>query len=247
MSLVRVFRYETSEDVATYAAQRLADSLVGLQTDGRIAQLCLTGGRIATRMYNRFAEFAPPAGVDPNQVELWWGDERFVATDDAERNAGPALAALARTLSVSRVRTHPMPSAGGHADIDASAAHYGNEVGDTVFDICLLGMGSDGHVASVFPDHPSFEAATAPGAPVAIGVTGAPKPPPERISLTLPTLSRSREVWFLVSGDDKAEVFRRVMEGDMTLPAAHVRAAERVLWFVDDAAAQHLPRHRCRL
>lgn len=244
MSAVRVYRYDDPATVARQAARRLSARLVELQRDGRVAQLCLTGGRIATAMYGQLGPVAVEDGVDSSRLELWWGDERFVPTGDPERNAGPALAALAGTMTVDAARTHPMPAAGGNADLDTSAATYAKELGDTVFDICLLGMGPDGHAASLFPDHPSFDPGTTLNV---VGVRNAPKPPPNRISLTLPTINRSREVWFLVTGEDKADAVRRVFEGDVTLPATGVKGADRLLWFVDEAAAQHLPRYQCTL
>ena len=107
----------------------------------------------------------------------------------------------------------------------------------------LLSVGEDGHVASIFPDHPSSEATQAS----VVGVTNAPKLPPDRISLSLATINRSREVWFLASGGEKANAVGRVFRGDPALPAAHVRGAERTVWFVDEAAAAHLPFHECGL
>jgi 6-phosphogluconolactonase len=134
-----------------------------------------------------------------------------------------------------------MSAADGVTDNEASALTYAKELGDTVFDICLLGMGEDGHVASIFPDHPSFEETTH----TVIGVSDSPKPPASRISMTVPTLSRSREVWFLVSGANKADAVARSWAGDPTLPAGVVRGRERTVWFVDRAAGSGIPYHEC--
>ena len=235
-------RWATGTDLTDGVAERLMARLVELQaTTDRSVHLCLTGGRIANRIYSAFADLVEGSGLDTSRIELWWGDERFVPTEDPDRNAGHTLAILARTLQVTPAHTHAMSAADGVTDNEASALTYAKELGDTVFDICLLGMGEDGHVASIFPNHPSFEETTH----TVIGVNDSPKPPSSRISLTVPTLSRSREVWFLVSGAEKADAVARAYAGDPTLPGGVVRGRERTLWIVDRAAGAGLPHHEC--
>lgn len=238
---IRVLRYLDDVDLARQAAARLLDVLLECQADGRVAQLCLTGGRIAAEVYQSLADFMSGSELDPGRLELWWGDERFVPTDDPLRNAGPTLAALAGRIALDPARTHPMPAADGVVDADASAATYAKELGDTHFDICLLGVGPDGHVASIFPGHPSADQVTGS----VIGVSESPKPPAERISLTLPRLSRSTRVWFLVSGADKAHAVAQSLAGDQSLPAARVHGEAETLWLVDRAAASLLPHFEC--
>lgn len=242
-SPAQVVRHLDSDELADLTARRLIATLTDLQADGRVAQICLTGGRIATAVYARLGELLGESEVDPSRMELWWGDERFLPTEDPQRNAGPTLALLARYFSLDPARTHPMPSADGVVDAAASAATYAKELGDTSFDLCLLGVGEDGHVASIFPGHPSDEAATA----AVIGVMDAPKAPAERISLTLPTLSASGEVWFLAAGAEKADSIARALAGDETIPAARVTGTQRTLWLVDQEAASKLPYYRCAL
>ncbi|HHU38441.1 MAG TPA: 6-phosphogluconolactonase [Propionibacterium sp.] len=238
-----VERWATGADLTDGVAHRLMARIVELQaaTDGAV-HLCLTGGRIANRIYDAFTDLVADSGLDPTRIELWWGDERFVPTEDPDRNAGHTLAILARSLPVTSARTHSMPAADGIADADASALTYAKELGDTVFDICLLGLGEDGHVASIFPHHPSFEEPTTHSV---IGVNDSPKPPSSRISLTVPTLSRSREVWFLVAGAEKADAVGRAYRGDPELPGGVVRGRERTLWLVDRAAGAGIPYHEC--
>lgn len=243
MSLPQVVRHLDADDLADRAAERLLATLIRLQQGGRIAQLCLTGGRIAHRMYARLGELVEGSALDPGRLELWWGDERFVPTDDPERNAGPTLALLAGHFPLDPARTHPMPAADGVVDAAASAATYAKELGETRFDVCLLGMGPDGHVASIFPGHPSSE----PTTQAVIGVSDAPKPPAERISLTLARLNESGEIWFLVAGADKADAVRRALAGDQALPAARVQGRTRTLWLVDQEAAEQLPYFECSL
>ncbi|MDO5534356.1 MAG: 6-phosphogluconolactonase [Propionibacteriaceae bacterium] len=235
-------RWATGSDLTEGVAELLMARLVELQagTDGAV-HLCLTGGRIANRIYASFADLVEESDLDPTRIELWWGNESFATTEDAERNAGHTLAILARTLPLTAARTHAMPAADGTSDNDASALTYAKELGDTVFDICLLGMGEDGHVAAIFPNHPSFEETTR----TVIGVNDSPKPPSSRISLTVPTLNRSREVWYLIAGADKAEAVARARAGDPSIPGGVVRGRERTVWLLDRAAAADLPYHEC--
>ncbi len=240
-SLVQVVRHADVTDLAGRSAQRLLDALIELQVDGHTPQLCLAGGRAAMAVYAEFARLIPDSDLDTTRLELWWSDERFLPTDDPERNAGPALALLASAFSIDPARTHPMPSADGTIDAGASAALYAKELGDTTFDICLLGMGPDGHVASIFPDHPSSE----PANQSVIGVSDAPKPPPERISLTIARINTSAQVWLLVNGADKASAVARALGEDPSLPAARVAGRDRTLWLLDEESAAELPYFVC--
>ncbi len=131
-----------------------------------------------------------------------------------------------------------MPASGDGLDLDAAADAYAGELGQTAFDICLLGMGPDGHVASLFPEHPSSYADGR-----VIPVRSSPKPPPERISLTLEVINQAAEVWFCVTGSDKAAAARLALSGagPLQIPAAGVRGRERTLWLLDREAAAELP------
>ncbi len=241
MTQPTVVRYRDAEDLANQAAARLLKALIAFQTEDRVAQLCLTGGRIAQRIYARLAELVVDSELDPGRLELWWGDERFLPTDDPDRNAGPTLASLAGRFPLAPSRTHPMPAADGLIDAGAGAATYAKELGETRFDLVLLGMGTDGHVASIFPGHPSGE----PTTQTVIGVSDSPTPPSERISLTVNALNRSGQVWFLVSGAEKAASLRGALAGDQRLPAARVHGEEATVWLIDQAAAKELPYFEC--
>ena len=241
VSTGQVVRHRDPAELATQTARRLLGTLIELQSDGGIPQLCLAGGRSAMAVYAEFAGLVPGSALDASRLELWWSDERFLPADDPQRNAGPVLALLARSFSVDPARTHSMPGADGTVDADASAATYAKELGDTVFDLCLLGMGPDGHVASIFPRHPSSEPTSQP----VIGVSEAPKPPPERISLTIERMNTSAQLWLLVSGADKADAVARALDGDPDLPAAQVAGRERTIWFLDETAAARLPYFEC--
>ncbi|GAA3627183.1 6-phosphogluconolactonase [Microlunatus ginsengisoli] len=237
MSGYEVVVHNSADEVAEALAHRLIARLAELQRDFRVPQLCLTGGRIATRAYGHLAEEGAHAAVDWSRVELWWGDERFVPAGDADRNADSTLDLL-RPLGFDPARVHVMPSSDAGMELDNAADAYARELGDTVFDICLLGMGPDGHVASIFPEHPSSYAEGE-----VIGVRSSPKPPPERISLTLPVIDRSHEVWFIVSGADKAAAAKMALlgAGPVQVPAGGVSGVDRTLWLLDREAAAQLP------
>lgn len=229
--------HANADEVVAALTARLLARLTERQRDFRVPQLALTGGRIATRAYQQLAAEGSSSAVDWSRVELWWGDERFVPADDGDRNAEPVLNLLA-PLRLNPDRIHPMPARGAGADLDAAAEAYAAELGNTVFDICLLGLGPDGHVASLFPEHPSSYAEGD-----VIAVRSSPKPPPERISLTLPVINRSREVWFLVSGADKAAAAKMALlgAGPVQIPGAGVSGVDRTLWLMDTDAASQLP------
>lgn len=231
---------ETSDEAAAAIARRLIKSIADLQGSAadRIVSVALTGGRIATTAYQRLAAEGTGSAVDWSRVELWWGDERFVAPDSPDRNDRGALGALRAALPLLDHRIHPMPADDGSHGLDKAAADYATELADTRFDICLLGVGPDGHIASIFPDHPSSRADGD-----VIAVRDAPKPPPERISLTHQVINRSAEVWFTVAGPDKAEAVAQAVQGaeQSLLPAAGARGRDRTLWLLDRDAASELP------
>ncbi len=228
-----------ADDVAEALAARLMARLVEIQRDFRAPQIALTGGRIATKAYRRLAEEGPHSAVDWSRVDFWWGDERFVGADDDDRNAKQALDLLTEPLHLLAERIHEMPATDRGIGLDQAAENYALELGDTVFDICLLGMGPDGHVASIFPEHPSSYASGN-----VIAVRSSPKPPPERISLTLEVINRSHEVWFVVSGSDKAAAAKMALlgAGPVQVPAGGVAGIDRTLWLLDRDAAAELPR-----
>jgi 6-phosphogluconolactonase len=236
-----------ADALATEVAQRLVGRLAEVQAQGRVPALGLTGGTIAERLYAEMARLhqdGEDASLDWARVDFWWGDERYVPAGDEQRNAGQARAALLDLVPVDPARVHEMPASDGpYDDVEAAAAAYSEEVrsqGSGAFDVLLLGLGENGHVASLMPGHPQLDVHDR----VAVAVTDSPKPPPVRISLTFDALNRSREVWFIVSGEGKAEATARALGGaDLhDIPATGVKAQQGVTWFVDEAAASRLPR-----
>jgi 6-phosphogluconolactonase len=230
------------DTVVEAIAVRLVDRLAELQQrhPDRMPQVGLTGGGIATKTYQRLAADGPKSSVDWSRVALWWGDERYVAADSEDRNDRAALEVLVPALPLVESNIHRMPADDGHLGLDDAAAGYATEFGDARLDICLLGVGPDGHIASVFPDHPSFDASLNSNKTV-IGVRDSPKPPPLRISLTHPVINNSAEVWFLVSGGEKSDAVGWAVTGSKTVPAGRAQGTERTLWLLDEDAASQIP------
>jgi 6-phosphogluconolactonase len=237
----RIEVHPDSATLATAIAGELLTRLADAQAAGGIPQIALTGGTIADQMHREIARLSPASEVDWSQVVVWWGDERFVAPDSPDRNAGQARAAFLDAVGVDPGRVHEMPSTADASDVEAGAAAYSDalrEHGSGEFDVVMLGIGPDGHVASLFPGFPQLAVTDR----IAVGVTGSPKPPPERISLTFPALNRARSVWFLASGDGKASAVAQALGGAdrHDIPAAGVNGHEETIWFLDRAAASAL-------
>jgi 6-phosphogluconolactonase len=235
--------------LAETAAARLIVRLLDAQAVRGEAAVVLTGGRIAAQVYAAVRASPAQAAVDWSHVDVWWGDERFLPSGHPERNETQARKALLDALPLDPSRVHPMPASDGPDgdDPEAAAAAYAEELAKSArpgtaslphFDVLLLGVGEDGHVASVFPEHP----AAYESRPVA-AVRGAPKPPPVRLTLTLPAVNTAEEVWLVASGTGKSSAVRMALSGGgpVQVPAAGVHGVERTLWLLDRAAAAELP------
>lgn len=236
---------DDADGLATAVARALRERLAAAQARGEVPHVVLTGGTIADLLHREVArqEAAGEAPeVDWSRVEVWWGDERFVPGDDADRNAGQAAAALLEHVDVDPARVHVPPASDGDLDLDAAAAAYDEELaaaGPPTFELVMLGLGPDGHVASLFPGH----AQRGTDDRDVVAVRDSPKPPPERLSLTYRALARTREVWFLVSGDGKADAVAAALEGadPAQIPAAGLDdLVARRRWWLDRAAASRL-------
>jgi 6-phosphogluconolactonase len=240
MSEPRVEVQPDSAALATAVAGELLSRLGDAQAAGHVPQIALTGGGIAEAVHRELARLAPGSGVDWSQVVVWWGDERFVARDSEDRNARDARAAFLDLVGATQV--HEVPSTDEAADVDAAAAAYSEtlrEHGAGEFDVLMLGMGPDGHVASLFPGHQALDVHDR----VAVAVRDSPKPPPERVSLSFAALNRARSVWFLVTGETKARAVAAALAPDGDLhdtPARGVTGRQETTWFVDQDAASQL-------
>lgn len=240
-------------DAATLAATtaaRLLVRLVDLQSTRPVSHVVLTGGTVGIRTLAEVAASPLRDAVDWTGVHLWWGDERFLPSGHADRNETQAREALLDHLPVPPENVHPVPAADapGIDSPEAAAAAYAEELarfaGDTSddagpavppFDVLMLGMGPDAHVASLFPGHEALDVTDR----TVVGVHASPKPPPERVSLTFPAIESAAEVWLVVAGEDKAPAVAQALGGaDVhAAPAAGALGRRGTLWLLDVAAA----------
>jgi 6-phosphogluconolactonase len=202
----------------------------------------LSGGKTPLSSYRILAAPMISSKVDWPRVHVFWGDERCVPEGHPDRNDEAALDALLSKVPIPSKNIHRVPAtepdAAERYESDLRAAFSSlplKEPSSEVprFDLILLGLGPDGHTASLFPGFPAVEEKTR----LVVRVDGAPKPPPARITFTLPLLDAARHVAFLVTGKDKNTALRRVLNGDRTLPAARVAPRDGTLVFLSDAAA----------
>jgi 6-phosphogluconolactonase len=236
--------------LAKAVAARLVTKLVDVQAPAGSASLVLTGGGIGTAVLAELAAAPARDAVDWHRLDIWWGDERFLPAGDPDRNDTGAEQALLRHLDMDPARVHRMPSSDGPdgPDPEAAAARYAAELGAAArpedhgpvpgFDVLLLGIGPEGHVASLFPGMPALYDDRS-----VVAVRGAPKPPPTRLTLTLPAICSAREVWVLAAGQEKAGAVRLALSdvGAVQVPAAGARGRQRTLFLLDRAAAGRLP------
>ncbi len=245
MTEPRVEVQPDADTLATAVAGELLSRLADLQAAGAVPQIGLTGGTIAEAVHRELARLSPDTEVDWTRVVVWFGDERFVPADSTP-TATPARPGPRSSTPSVPPRCTRCRSSDEVPDAEAAASAYGDsmrEHGAGSFDVLMLGIGPDGHIASLFPGHPAL----AVDDRIAVAVHDSPKPPPDRVSLTVPALRRAEQVWFLASGDGKAEaVAAALADGPVDeIPARAVRGVTETTWFLDrEAASQALTRRR---
>jgi 6-phosphogluconolactonase len=248
MSAPEVIVYRDGTLLAQAVAARLVTGLTDAAAARGSASVVLTGGGIGTKVLDELAAAPARDAIDWRHLDIWWGDERFVPAGDPDRNETGARAALLDHVDADPARVHPMPGPDGPDgdDPDAAAARYASWLADAAgpegpvpaFDVLMLGIGPEGHVASLFPGLPAL----GDDRPV-VAVRNSPKPPPTRLSLTFPSIQAAREIWILASGEEKAGAVAQVLSGadPAQVPAAGARGRQRTLFLLDGAAAAKAP------
>jgi 6-phosphogluconolactonase len=236
--------------LAQAVAARLVTRLVDAVAARGTASLVLTGGGIGTAVLAELAAAPARDAVDWRHIDIWWGDERFAPTGHPDRNETGARAALLDHIDTDPARVYPMPGPDGPDgdDPEAAAARYASWLRAATrpedhgpvpsFDVLLLGIGPEGHVASLFPGMPALYDER----PV-VAVRGAPKPPPTRLTLTMPSLKAAKETWILAAGTEKAGAVALALSdaGPVQVPAAGARGRQRTLFLLDRDAAAKVP------
>src|SRR4051812_21706208 len=241
-----VEKYSDTTGLVAAAGDRLVEAITEAVDERGAAHIVLTGGGTGIGLLKRVGERGEK--IDWSKVHLYWGDDRFVPEDDDERNYKQAREALLDHIDIPEANIHPMSASGAEFgdDLDAAAQDYAQvlaaNAGDGQpapdFDVHLLGMGPEGHINSLFPDTPAVRETER----LVLGVPDSPKPPPQRITLTLPAVQLSREVWLVVSGAGKAEAVAAAIGGakSVDVPAAGAVGREATVWLLDEDAASKL-------
>lgn len=246
------------EELARAVARRLLEVLRETAEQDGVAHVALTGGGAGIAVLESAAELLrsdETQAPDWMRVHLWWGDERLLPVDDADRNAMQAAEALVDWLiaeqGLPEDHVHPMPTSEDAADPYAGAEMYAEELhlcaegeernGLAVpkFAVILLGVGPDGHVASLFPGKDSLHVT----GQATVGEENSPKPPPPRVSLTFEAIHTAERVWTVVAGEDKADAAAKALDPATPverIPARNARGTSETLWHLDQAAASQL-------
>ncbi len=261
----RVSIHPDSTVLMAAIAARLITKLVDIQDRHGEATVVLTGGTMGIGSLKAVAESPAAPAVDWSKVNFWWGDERFLHADDAERNARQAHEALLSRIAVDPARVHIPGSADDFESPEEAAADYARRLAVAAaaehaadmsddrpelpgrlprLDIVLLGVGPDAHVASLFPEQAGIREKEL----TVVGVRNSPKPPPGRVSLTLPAINTASEVWMVVAGEDKAGAVGLALAGanPVQVPAAGPRGRHETLWLIDENAASRVPEQLIR-
>ncbi len=253
ISVPEIVVYRDPSALAQAVAARFITKIVDAQATRGFAHAVLTGGGMGTSALAAIRDSPARDTIDWRRLHLWWGDERFVPAASPDRNDTAAMAALLDAVPLDPAQVHAMPASDDQqvSDVDDAAAQYAAELARSTapedpgvvpsFDVCMLGVGEDGHVASLFPGL----AGISDQRPV-IGVLGSPKPPPTRISLSLTSIRSADEVWLITAGAGKAGAISQALSGagEAEIPAAGARGRGRTLWLLDEAAASQLPHVR---
>jgi 6-phosphogluconolactonase len=246
-------------------AARLITKLVDVQDKFGEATVVLTGGTVGIGTLKAVADSPAAPAVDWSKVNFWWGDERFLPAGDPDRNTKQAFEALLSHIPVDPERINEPGSSDDFGSPEEAADDYARRLRDAAtaehaadmsddrpegpaplprLDVVLLGVGPDAHIASLFPEQAGIREKEL----TVVGVRNSPKPPPLRISLTLPAINTASEVWMVVAGEDKAGAVGLALAGanPVQVPAAGPRGRSRTLWLIDENAASRVPQQLVR-
>jgi 6-phosphogluconolactonase len=219
--------YADSEELVEEVISQILNSIEnGLLARGEF-HLVLTGGTLGLQISQGLRSAWNAAPEMYTGLHIWWSDERFVESGSPDRNAHPLHTGLTNT----NVIIHEALAPDSAATITDAVSHYADALKGVMVDLNILGVGPDGHVASLFPGVADLDDQCD-----IFAITDSPKPPSVRISFTMKLINEAREVWIVASGESKAEAVAKIIEGDLSIPASYVSAVERTRLIVDQAA-----------
>lgn len=243
----RVLIHRDKPTLAGSVAARFLIKVVDLLDEQDEVNVVLTGGTMGATVLEAIRDSPARDTVDWARVQFWWGDERWLPRGDAERNETQSRAALLDHLDLDESQIHGYVASDDGIELDAAADLYAAELADHAadgsalprFDITFLGVGPDGHIASLFPEAPGISVTDR----TVIAVRNSPKPPPERLSFTLPVINASDRVWLVMAGPDKASALGLTLAGASIyeVPAAGAEGRKRTVFFVDAEASAEVP------
>jgi 6-phosphogluconolactonase len=243
----RVLVHPDKASLAGAVAARFITKTLDLLDAQAVVHVVLTGGSMGSAVLDAVAASPARMSVDWSRVHFWWGDERWVPERDAERNDEQSRVALLDDLDLPESNVHPFPTSDSGLTLDEAAVDYAAELADhgaegfahPIFDITFLGVGPDGHIASLFPHRSGIQVTDR----TVIAVRDSPKPPPERLSLTRPVINASQRIWLVLAGADKASALGLALAGASRdeVPVAGIKGRRRTVFFVDHDAAAEVP------
>ena len=233
MKLELVNGFEDANSLATRVASDLKTQVLELLKHKETVNLVVTGGTVGTNVLEHLGKLLSDA--DLSNLHIWWTDERFVGQESEDRNYLQAERAFISQVSIPQENIHEMPSL-EDGELRSAAESFASEIEslNPHFDIVILGMGPDGHVASLFPGSPGITFGS-----WVVAEENSPKPPKERISLSYSALSSSEEVWFIVAGSEKSDAVAAVFD-KIDLPATKVNGKSCTRWYLDKAAGSKI-------
>ncbi len=198
----------------------------GLRING-VFHLALTGGTLGSDLTRALVAHWNANPEMYQGLHIWWSDERFVERSSRQQNSAPTL----NTVTNQNVAIHTLRASDEVANIDVAVDDYLEQLGENFMDLTILGLGPDGHVASLFPG-----AAHIDRLEKVIAITDSPKPPAIRATFTMSMINTSTLIWIIAAGASKAEAVTKIIEGDLSIPASYVRAADHTRLIVDTDA-----------
>ncbi len=242
----RVLVYQNRDELTAEVGGRIIRTAVRTLKRQQRMNIVLTGGSVGIGVLAAVNDHAGRDSVEWARVHFWWGDERWVPSGHADRNDQQAHDALLGQLGLPVENIHPFPASDDGVELEAGAERYAAELARASadgtlphFDILLLGVGPDGHIASLFPERSDLVDAEG----TVVAVRNSPKPPPERLSLTLEAINSAERVWLALAGADKASALGLALAGASRyqVPVAAAQGRRKTVFFVDQLAAAEVP------